>query len=312
MEFKHVPIMLEECLEGLNIRMDGIYVDGTLGGAGHSSEIAKRLGVEGLLIGIDKDLEAIEASKKRLAKNKNRLELVNDDFKNYKNIIESLNIEKVDGILLDLGISSYQIDNAERGFSYMKEAKLDMRMNKQQSLSAYEVVNEYKPGDLVRILFTYGEEKFSRQIVKNIIKAREIKPIETTLELSEIIRNSLPAKVKFKGGHPAKKTFQAIRIEVNSELSKLGEVLRQMVNSLRKDGRIAVITFHSLEDRIVKNVFKEFTVDCICPVDFPICICDNRASLKLINRKPIIASEEEKLKNTRSKSAKLRVAKKLI
>jgi 16S rRNA (cytosine1402-N4)-methyltransferase len=304
--------MLEECLEGLNIRMDGIYVDGTLGGAGHSSEIAKRLGVEGLLIGIDKDLEAIEASKKRLAKNKNRLELVNDDFKNYKNIIESLNIEKVDGILLDLGISSYQIDNAERGFSYMKEAKLDMRMNKQQSLSAYEVVNEYKPGDLVRILFTYGEEKFSRQIVKNIIKAREIKPIETTLELSEIIRNSLPAKVKFKGGHPAKKTFQAIRIEVNSELSKLGEVLRQMVNSLRKDGRIAVITFHSLEDRIVKNVFKEFTVDCICPVDFPICICDNRASLKLINRKPIIASEEEKLKNTRSKSAKLRVAKKLI
>ncbi len=312
MDFKHESVLLKECIDNLMIKSDGIYVDGTLGGAGHSSEIAKRLGVEGLLIGIDKDLEAIEASKKRLAKNKNRLELVNDDFKNYKNIIESLNIEKVDGILLDLGISSYQIDNAERGFSYMKEAKLDMRMNKQQSLSAYEVVNEYKPGDLVRILFTYGEEKFSRQIVKNIIKAREIKPIETTLELSEIIRNSLPAKVKFKGGHPAKKTFQAIRIEVNSELSKLGEVLRQMVNSLRKDGRIAVITFHSLEDRIVKNVFKEFTVDCICPVDFPICICDNRASLKLINRKPIIASEEEKLKNTRSKSAKLRVAKKLI
>lgn len=311
MEFKHVPIMLEDCINSLNIKPEGIYVDGTLGGAGHSREIVKRLSGKGKHIGIDKDIEAINVSTKRLEEYKDNLILVNDDFKNYKNIIKDLGIKKVDGILLDLGISSYQIDNADRGFSYINDAPLDMRMNRSQSLSAYNVVNEYEPGDLVRILFTYGEEKFARPIVKAIVKARQLKPIETTVELAEIIKEAVPPKVRFKGSNPAKKTFQAIRIEVNSELSKLDTVLKEMVESLNLGGRIAVITFHSLEDRIVKNVFKDFTKDCICPSELPICVCDHKASLKLVNRKPIVASEEEMKTNTRSTSAKLRVAEKI-
>jgi 16S rRNA (cytosine1402-N4)-methyltransferase len=311
MEFKHTPIMLNACIEGLNIKPNGIYVDGTLGGAGHSLEIVKRL-TTGKLIGIDKDEEAINASKKRLADYSKNTVFVNDDFKNFKSILKELNIEKVDGVLLDLGISSYQIDNAERGFSYMKNAPLDMRMNKEQALSAYNVVNEYSEAELTKILFTYAEEKFARGIAQRIVEARKISPIKTTLELVDIIKKGLPTKELYKGSHPAKKTFQAIRIEVNGELSKLTETIKDMIDALNKGGRIAIITFHSLEDRIVKQVFKEHTINCICPNDFPICICEHRATLKLINRKPIEASAEEISENTRSKSAKLRIAEKIV
>ncbi|MDD4211011.1 MAG: 16S rRNA (cytosine(1402)-N(4))-methyltransferase RsmH [Clostridia bacterium] len=311
MEFKHTPIMLEDCLEGLNIKPNGIYVDGTLGGAGHSFEIVKRL-KNGKLIGIDKDIEAINASRIRLADYSKKTIFVNDDFKNFKNIIADLDISKVDGILLDLGVSSYQIDNAERGFSYMKDAPIDMRMDKNQYLSAYIVVNEYPESEITKILFNYGEERYAKNIAKRIVEAREKEPIKTTLELVEIIRYAVPPKQRYKGSHPAKKTFQAIRIEVNGELAKLTETIRDMIESLNKGGRIAIITFHSLEDRIVKQVFKEFTIDCICPSDFPICVCNHRASLKLINKKPIEASSYEEEANSRSKSAKLRIAEKII
>ena len=311
MEFKHTSIMLNDCIEGLNIKPNGIYVDGTLGGAGHSLEIVKHLKT-GKLIGIDKDQEAINASKTRLADYSKNTIFVNDDFKNFKNILKELNIEKVDGVLLDLGISSYQIDNAERGFSYMKDAPLDMRMNKEQALSAYTVVNEYSEAEITKILFNYAEEKFARGIAQRIVDARKTSPIKTTLELVEVIKKGLPTKELYKGSHPAKKTFQAIRIEVNGELNRLTETIEDMINALNKGGRIAIITFHSLEDRIVKQIFKEQTIDCICPSDFPICICNHRASIKLINKKPIEATKEEKEENSRSKSAKLRIAEKII
>lgn len=311
MEFKHIPIMLKDCLDGLNINPNGIYVDGTLGGAGHSYEIAKRL-TTGKLIGIDKDIEAINASNNRLKEFSDKVILVQNDFKNFKHILEELNIEKVDGVLLDLGISSYQIDNADRGFSYMQDAPLDMRMNASQTLSAKQIVNEYSQEALAKILFLYGEEKYSRSIAKKIVEFRNNSPIETTLELVEIIKSGLPAKEKFKGSHPAKKTFQALRIEVNGELSELDTVLNDMVKALNKGGRLAVITFHSLEDRIVKQTFKELTLNCICPPDFPVCVCDHRATIKLINKKPIEASEKETKENTRSRSAKLRVIEKIV
>jgi 16S rRNA (cytosine1402-N4)-methyltransferase len=311
MEFKHTPILLKECIDALNIKPDGIYVDGTLGGAGHSSQIVSRL-ITGKLIGIDKDIEAIEASKKRLTKHLDNIIFVNDDFKNLKTILQNLQIEKVDGILLDLGISSYQIDNAERGFSYMQDARLDMRMNKTQNLSAYTVVNEYEESALANILYQYAEERYSRTIAKKIVENRAQKPIETTLELVEIIKSALPAKEKFKGSHPAKKTFQAIRIEVNGELNKLDEALRHMIEHLNLGGRLAVITFHSLEDRLVKQLFKEYETNCICPPEFPICVCNHKASVKKVFKKPMEPSKEEQLENSRSRSAKLRVVEKII
>lgn len=311
MEFAHIPVMLDECLEGLNIKADGIYVDGTVGGAGHSIEIVKRLSGNGRLICVDKDEDALKAAGERLAPYSDRVTFIHDDYKNLVAELDSIGVGKVDGILLDLGVSSYQLDNAERGFSYMKDAPLDMRMDRSQRISAYEVVNGYSESELAIILFDYGEEKLARQIARNIIKARAEKPIETTLELAKIVEDTYPAKTRWKFGNPAKRTFQAIRIEVNDELSSLGEAVTQMARRLEKGGRMAVITFHSLEDRIVKSAFKELSLACTCPPDFPVCVCGKVQEVELVNKKPIVASEGELEKNSRSQSAKLRVIEKL-
>lgn len=311
MEFAHIPVMLDECLEGLNIKADGIYVDGTVGGAGHSIEIVKRLSGNGRLICVDKDEDALKAAGERLAPFGDRVTFIHDDYKNLVAELDSIGVGKVDGILLDLGVSSYQLDNAERGFSYMKDAPLDMRMDRSQRISAYEVVNGYSESELARILFDYGEEKLARQIARNIVRARAEKPIETTLELAKIVEDTYPAKTRWKFGHPAKRTFQAIRIEVNDELSSLGEAVTQMARRLEKGGRMAVITFHSLEDRIVKSAFKELSLACTCPPDFPVCVCGKVQEVELVNKKPIVASEGELEKNSRSQSAKLRVIEKL-
>lgn len=311
MEFAHIPVMLDECLEGLNIKADGIYVDGTVGGAGHSIEIVKRLSGNGRLICVDKDEDALKAAGERLAPYSDRVTFIHDDYKNLVAELDSIGVGKVDGILLDLGVSSYQLDNAERGFSYMKDATLDMRMDRSQRISAYEVVNGYSESELARILFDYGEEKLARQIARNIVRARAEKPIETTLELAKIVEDTYPAKTRWKFGHPAKRTFQAIRIEVNDELSSLGEAVTQMARRLEKGGRMAVITFHSLEDRIVKSAFKELSLACTCPPDFPVCVCGKVQEVELVNKKPIVASEGELEKNSRSQSAKLRVIEKL-
>ncbi len=311
MEFKHIPIMLKECIDNLNIKPDGVYVDATLGGAGHSSEIAKHLSEKGILIGFDKDAEAIEVSKKRLSFAKCNCIFINQDFKNFKQVLEENNISGVDGILIDLGVSSYQIDNVERGFSYNNNAPLDMRMNQAQKLSAKTVVNTYTYEKLVKILFEYGEENFAKSIARHIVEYREKQPIETTAELVGIISKSVPAKVLHKGGSPAKKTFQAIRIEVNGELTGLEDVLYDMIDSLRPTGRLCVISFHSLEDRIVKNVFKESSTGCICPKSFPICVCGHKPSVKLLYNKPLLPSGEEQKNNTRSQSSKLRVVEKI-
>ncbi len=311
MEFAHIPVMLDECLEGLNIKADGIYVDGTVGGAGHSIEIVKRLSGNGRLICVDKDEDALKAAGERLAPYSDRVTFIHDDYKNLVAELDSIGVGKVDGILLDLGVSSYQLDNAERGFSYMKDAPLDMRMDRSQRISACEVVNGYSESELARILFDYGEEKLARQIARNIVRARAEKPIETTLELAKIVEDTYPAKTRWKFGHPAKRTFQAIRIEVNDELSSLGEAVTQMARRLEKGGRMAVITFHSLEDRIVKSAFKELSLACTCPPDFPVCVCGKVQEVELVNKKPIVASEGELEKNSRSQSAKLRVIEKL-
>lgn len=311
MEFAHIPVMLNECLEGLNIKADGTYVDGTVGGAGHSIEIVKRLSENGRLICVDKDEDALKAAGERLAPYKDRVTFIHDDYKNLVTELDSIGVGKVDGILLDLGVSSYQLDNAERGFSYMKDAPLDMRMDRSQRISAHEVVNDYTESELARILFDYGEEKLARQIARNIVRARSEKPIETTLELAKIVEDTYPAKTRWKFGHPAKRTFQAIRIEVNDELSSLGEAVTAMARRLEKGGRMAVITFHSLEDRIVKSAFKELSLACTCPPDFPVCVCGKVQEVELVNKKPITASEEELENNSRSQSAKLRVIEKL-
>ena len=311
MEFAHIPVMLNECLEGLNIKADGTYVDGTVGGAGHSIEIVKRLSENGRLICVDKDEDALKAAGERLAPYKDRVTFIHDDYKNLVNELDSIGVGKVDGILLDLGVSSYQLDNAERGFSYMKDAPLDMRMDRSQRISAHEVVNGYTESELARILFDYGEEKLARQIARNIVRARSEKPIETTLGLAKIVEDTYPAKTRWKFGHPAKRTFQAIRIEVNDELSSLGEAVTAMARRLEKGGRMAVITFHSLEDRIVKSAFKELSLACTCPPDFPVCVCGKVQEVELVNKKPITASEEELENNSRSQSAKLRVIEKL-
>ena len=305
MEFKHIPVMLEECIEGLNIKPDGIYVDGTLGGAGHSSEIVKRLSDKGLLIGIDKDEEALIAAKEKLKDYKN-VKYVHGNHDDIKEILEELGIYKVDGILLDLGVSSYQLDEKNRGFSYLGSNDLDMRMDKSQSKDAKYVVNNYSEEDLANIIYRYGEERFSRVIAKNICKERKEKEITKTDELVKIIENSIPKALQ-NNGHPAKRTFQAIRIEVNNELEPLYNTVLNSIECLNVGGRICVLTFHSLEDRKVKEAFLEAQGKCTCPPDLPVCVCNYKSLGRLVNRKPIIASEEELKINSRSKSAKLRI-----
>jgi len=307
MDFKHISVLLEECIDALNIKEDGIYVDCTLGGAGHSNEILKKLSSKGRLIGIDQDLDALNAAKERL-KNYENVTFVHNNFYNIKEILEELKIEKIDGVLMDLGVSSYQLDEAERGFSYMKDAPLDMRMNRENSFSAYNVVNDYSEEELSDVIKSFGEEKFAKRIANFIVNRR---PINTTVELADIIIAAIPAKFRREGGHPAKRTFQAIRIEVNKELTILNKTIEDAVEALNKDGRIAIITFHSLEDRIVKIKFKELQDPCTCPKELPMCVCGKTPIIKLISKKPIEPSLEEKDLNSRSKSAKLRVAEKI-
>ena len=304
--FKHYSVMLNECIENLRIIPDGTYVDCTAGGGGHSLEIVKRLNPQGKLIAIDKDMDAINECQNKLAHFENCV-LVHDDFHNFAEILEKLNIPKVDGIMIDLGVSSFQIDTAERGFSYRFDAPLDMRMNKEQSLSAYEVVNNYTEEELTKIFFEYGEEKFSRKIAKAIVDARKDHLIETTIELVTIAESVLPAKVRFGEGHSCKRIFQAIRIEVNNEIDGLKNVLKTMCNSLNVGGRMCVLTFHSLEDRIVKDAFKEFATDCICPKELPVCVCHHKRMCDIITKKPLVATTAELAENSRSQSAKLRV-----
>ena len=310
MEFKHISVLLNECIEGLNIKEDGIYVDGTLGGAGHSSEIVKNLCERGRLIGIDQDKDALKAAKEKL-KDYNNVTFVHSNFYNIENILHDLNIVGVDGILMDLGVSSYQLDNGERGFSYMQDAPLDMRMNRENSLSAYEVINSYSEEDLFRIIKDYGEEKFSKRIANFIINKRKEKNIESTLELVDVIKAAIPAKARREGPHPAKRTFQAIRIEVNKELEIIEKTIRDGVEKLNVGGRMAIITFHSLEDRIVKTVYKNLANPCTCPSNFPVCVCNKKPIVKIITRKPIEASKEELDYNPRSRSAKLRIIEKI-
>lgn len=310
MEFKHVSVLLNECLEGLNIKKDGKYVDCTLGGAGHSSQIIKGLDKEGLLIGIDQDKDALKAASKRLEEYDNKI-LVHNNFYNIGEIIDSLNVGNVDGILMDLGVSSYQLDEGERGFSYMQDAPLDMRMNRDNEFSAYNVVNEYSEEELFKIIKDYGEEKFAKRIANFIVERRLEGPINTTLELVDIIKSAIPAKARREGPHPAKRTFQAIRIEVNGELRILNKAIEDGVKRLNKGGRMAIITFHSLEDRIVKLKFRDLANPCKCPKEFPICVCGKEPIVKLVSRKAIEPSKEEVTENPRSRSAKLRVIEKL-
>ena len=310
MEFKHIPIMLDECIKGLDIKEDGIYVDCTLGGAGHSSHIIKRLSSKGHLIGIDQDADALEAAKNRLSVYSN-VTFVHDNFYNINNILENLGVDRIDGILMDLGVSSYQLDNADRGFSYMHDAPLDMRMNRESSLSAYEVVNKYSEAELLNVIRIYGEEKFAKRVAKFIVDRRENKEIISTLELVDIIKAAIPAKARREGPHPAKRTFQAIRIEVNKELEILKKTIEDGVSRLNHGGRIAVITFHSLEDRIVKTSFKELEDPCMCPKEFPVCACGKLPIVKIVTKKPMEPLSEEVNENPRSRSAKLRVAEKL-
>jgi 16S rRNA (cytosine1402-N4)-methyltransferase len=304
MEFSHIPVMLEECLEGLNIRPDGIYVDGTAGGAGHSSAIAARLGEKGRLIALDRDPDAVAVATERLSVYKNA-KVFHRNYSEIRAVLDELDIEYADGILMDLGVSSFQLDEGSRGFSYHSDAPLDMRMSK-EGMSAADVVNTYTESELARIIFEYGEEKFSRRIASNIVKARETAPIETTLQLADIIRESVPQKAR-REKNPCKKTFQAIRIAVNGEFEHLSKGLEDAFYSLRAGGRLAVITFHSLEDRLVKQKFAEWCKGCICPPDFPQCVCGHKPQGKLINRKPLEAKEQELERNNRSRSAKLRI-----
>lgn len=309
-EFSHYSVLLSECIEALKIKPDGVYVDGTAGGAGHSSEIAKRLG-QGRLIAIDQDETAVKVATERLNKLKKNTSVVRNNFCEIASVCRELGISGVDGVLLDLGVSSYQLDTAERGFSYNADAPLDMRMDNRKSLSAYDVVNEYSEQDLKRILFEYGEERFAPQIAASIIRAREKKYITTTVELSEIIKRAIPSAAREGGHHPAKRSFQAIRIEVNAELDVIEPAIRDAVSILNKGGRIAIITFHSLEDRIVKQTFASLASGCTCPKDFPICVCGNKPSLKVVTKKPILPSSRELEENPRSRSAKLRIAERL-
>lgn len=307
MGFEHKSVLLEETIEYLNIKENGIYVDGTLGGAGHSYEICKRLGDKGRLIGIDQDEAAIEAGSKRLQEFGSKVTIVRSNYSKIKLVLEEMGILKVDGILLDLGVSSYQLDTLERGFSYKENAPLDMRMDRRQELTAKDIVNQYSEFDLYRIIRDYGEDKFAKNIAKHIVRVRKEKPIETTDELTEAIKAAIPMKLRVGTGHPAKKTFQAIRIELNKELEVLKETLNDMIELLGEGGRLCIITFHSLEDRIVKVAFRSSENPCTCPPRFPVCVCGNVPKGKVITRRPIIPGEEEIAANKRSKSSKLRV-----
>lgn len=310
MIFNHKSVLLTETVSSLHIKPDGIYVDGTLGGGGHAYEVCKNLSNKGKFVGIDQDADAIAAAGERLAKFKDILNIVRDNYVNIQNVLSDLKIEKVDGIYLDLGVSSYQLDTPERGFSYRENAKLDMRMDNRKEMTARDIVNEYSESELYRIIRDYGEDRFAKNIAKHIVRYRENKTIETTDELTEIIKAAIPAKIRMTGGHPSKRTFQAIRIELNEELEVLKNSIETMVDLLNPGGRLSIITFHSLEDRIVKNIFREMESPCICPKNFPVCVCGRKPKGKVITRKAILPSEEELEENSRAKSAKLRVLEK--
>lgn len=307
MEFRHKSVLLDETIDNLNIKPDGIYVDGTLGGGGHSYVIASKLTEGGRLIGIDQDADAVSAAGDRLKEFSDRVTIVRNNYCNMAQVLDELGISRVNGIILDLGVSSYQLDTAERGFTYKADAPLDMRMDRRQSITAKNVVNEYSEYDLYRIIRDYGEDKFAKNIAKHIVAARQTKPIETTFELNEVIKAAIPMKCRVSGGHPSKKTFQAIRIELNHELDVLENSIDTMIDRLDDGGRLCIITFHSLEDRIVKTRFRNNENPCTCPPDFPVCVCGKKPKGKVITRKPVLPSEEELQENKRSKSAKLRV-----
>lgn len=311
MEFHHVSVLLDECIDNLNIKPDGVYVDCTMGGAGHSKEIVKRLSKDGLFIGFDQDINAINTAKERLSEYSDRVKFVHSNFQNLKNELEKIGVYKVDGVLADLGVSSHQLDEADRGFSYMQDAPLDMRMDIRCSFSAYDVVNTYSEAELSKIIKDYGEDNWAKRIAKFIVEGRKEKNIETTGELVEIIKKAIPKKARIDGPHPAKRTFQAIRIEVNNELGVITEMIDDAASVMNEDGRICIITFHSLEDRIVKNAFRDLATDCICPPHIPICQCDKEALVKVITRKPILPTDKEIEENPRSRSAKLRVAERI-
>ena len=306
MTFNHKSVLLNEVIESLNIKADGYYVDGTLGGGGHALEVVKRLG-SGKLIGIDQDADAVKAATQRLIDNSNNVIIIRDNYVNIENILKKENIDKVDGIYIDLGVSSYQLDTAERGFTYRYDAPLDMRMDDRNELKASDIVNDYSESELFHIIRDYGEDRFAKNIAKHIVEYRNKKRIETTFELVDIIKASIPMKIQVTGGHPAKRTFQAIRIELNKELEVLTDSLDVMIDLLKPGGRLSVITFHSLEDRIVKQAFKKAESPCVCPKKFPVCVCGNKSKGRVITRKAILPSEEELEENSRSKSAKLRV-----
>ena len=311
LHFSHKPVLLCECLEGLNINPDGVYVDGTAGGAGHSFEIASRLTGRGLLLALDQDETAVRVASERLSRFGEHARVIHSNFCNLEAVCKSEGVEKIDGLLLDLGVSSYQLDTPERGFSYQNDAPLDMRMDRGNPLTAYDIVNTYPEEEIKRILWEYGEEKFASRIASNIIRARETAAISTTGELVEIIKRSIPAHCREGGHHPAKRSFQAIRIAVNAELDVIAPAIRSAVRLLNPGGRIAIITFHSLEDRIVKQTFQELAQGCTCPKDFPVCVCGNKPKIKILTKKPILPTEQELEENPRSRSAKLRVAQKL-
>lgn len=311
MNFNHIPILLNKCIENLNINPEGVYVDGTLGGAGHGKEICSKLNEKGHFIGIDQDENAIQVAQERLVRQAAKVSIVRDNFKNIKDILQNIKVDRIDGILLDLGVSSHQLDEPQRGFSYQYDAPLDMRMDNRQKLTAKDVVNQYSEKELSSIIKRYGEERWATRIAKFIVKYREDQDIEKTGELVEIIKNAIPAKVRRSGPHPAKRTFQAIRIEVNNELNILENVIEDIIDCLNPTGRVCIITFHSLEDRIVKKVFRRLEKPCECPPDFPQCVCHKKPKIKIITRKPIIPSEQEIEENPRSRSAKLRVAQRI-
>ena len=311
MIFEHKSVLLMETVDSLNVKPDGIYVDGTLGGGGHAYEVSRRLGENGRLIGIDQDADAIAAATERLLPFKDKVTIVRSNYKNIREVLFHLGIEKVDGIYLDLGVSSYQLDTADRGFSYREDAPLDMRMDQRNDKTAADIVNGYSEMELYKIIRDYGEDRFAKNIAKHIVREREIHPIETTLQLAEIIRGAIPAKIRAEGGHPAKRTFQAIRIELNRELDVLEDSIDTMIERLAPGGRLSIITFHSLEDRIVKQTFARLANPCTCPPGTPVCICGKQPQVKIITKKPILPTEKELEDNPRARSAKLRVAERL-
>lgn len=311
MEFRHTPVLLDQCIENLNIRPDGIYVDGTLGGGGHSFHICERLSEQGMLIGIDRDRDALEAAEKRLRGFSCRKYFVQSNYADIRTVLAEKGIEKIDGALLDIGVSSFQLDNAERGFSYMQDAPLDMRMNREDDLTAYDVVNSYDRDELTRIIREYGEERWASRIAAFIVRARAEKPVESTSELVELIKEAIPARARRSGPHPAKRTFQAIRIEVNDELGELSRAVDEYLDVMNRGGRLCIITFHSLEDRIVKQKLQKRADPCTCPPEFPVCVCGKKADIRKVTRKPIVAEASELDLNPRARSAKLRVCEKI-